>query len=163
MGETSSPHPGFEFIPEQILHFKTMLKSRLQRAQLRVLVVDDQLFTRTLLYRILDQHGKYTVFTAADAREGLTLYLENAPDIIFLDIELPDDNGHTLAHIIRELDDTAHVIMVSGNTDLTNINLAKKNKVHGFIGKPFTKQKVFESIEKYTAARKLRQEQGSRA
>lgn len=140
-------------LPNDILtemaRFEIVQKSKPKREKLHLLVVEDQRFTRTLLYKVLRLYGNYIIDTTADAREALHLYLKNAHDIAFLDIELAGESGHTLARIIREVDESAYIVMVTASHAARDIDLAKSNKVDGFITKPFSKDKIFKSIEKY--------------
>jgi two-component system chemotaxis response regulator CheY len=144
----------FKLIPADLVHFDAVRKQRTTRKQLRILIVDDQRFTRTLLYKALRLYGGYLVDTAADAREALHLYFQNAHDIAFLDIEIADDNGHTLASIIKEVDPASYVVMVTASNFPKDIERARGNKVDGFIAKPFNMEKIYKSIENYTALRK---------
>ncbi len=82
------------------------------------------------------------------ATYALDKYTNIAPDILFLDINLPDVTGHELLEKILILDPDAYVIMLSGNCDRDNITQAISKGAKGFIAKPFTKDKLFQYIDR---------------
>ncbi|MDD2325942.1 MAG: response regulator, partial [Alphaproteobacteria bacterium] len=94
-----TPQMIFEKIPALAAHFRIALNMRKSREKVRVLVVEDQLFSRKILTELLQKD--FLVDAAASAKEAMRLYMENAPDIALLDIELTDDSGHTLARFIK--------------------------------------------------------------
>lgn len=73
-------------------------------------------------------------------------YVEHAPDIVFLDIHLPDMDGRELLKQIREFDGDAYVVMLSGDSLPRNVIETKKAGAAGFITKPFNKEKVMHYI-----------------
>ncbi len=155
------PVPKSEFIsiafdasPDQLKLLQAAIKERKQRKKLEILVVEDQPFSRKLLLNLLGRI--YKVYPAANVRTALELYLAIAPDIVFMDIELPEINGHELAAAINQLDSEAYIIMVSANNYIEDVTRAKKNGAKGFVIKPYNRQKIFEGIEKYIQERKSR-------
>ena len=137
----------FEFTPEQKESFKLAASLRKNRKQLEVLIIEDQAFSRTLLYGMLTKICK--AFDAVNGGTALRKYLLHAPDITFLDIELPDINGHDVLKKINEIDPDAFVVMVTANNYVNDVMLAKGNQAKGFITKPYSKQKILEYFEKY--------------
>lgn len=132
---------------QQILQFRRAKAARADRLHPEILVVEDQAFSARLLLNMLRR--TYHANHAADAGEALELYSLHAPDIAFLDIELPDMNGHALAQALRILDPQAHLVMVTANNYAPDVLRAKENQVKGFIVKPYTKQKIDETIAKF--------------
>lgn len=153
-----TPQMVLDKIPALAAHFRIAVNMRKSREGARILVVEDQLFSRKILQELL--HHLYTVDVAENAKDGMKLYLENAPDIALLDIELADESGHTLARFIKSIDPTSFVVMVTGNNSVEDVALAKSNQVDGFIVKPYNKSKIFECINKYLAAHPDRQPKG---
>ncbi len=151
MEKSTSMPLSLDQIPARVAHFKIAKSTRQKRDKLGVLVVEDQLFSRRLLFEVL--RHEFEVDLAANAREGLKLYLENAPDIAFFDIELSGESGHELARIVKALDPDSFVVMVTGNNSVEDVALAKSNRVEGFIVKPYSKAKIMESIEAYRSIR----------
>jgi two-component system chemotaxis response regulator CheY len=136
-----------ELTPAQIALFSAAARERKQRLSPEVLIVEDQSFSTKLLRGMLERSHK--IHTAANAEDALELYLAHAPDIIFLDIELPGVSGHQLAAIIHKLDAQAFIIMVTGNNHADDVVRAKQNGARGFIVKPYSKQKILEAIQKF--------------
>lgn len=142
------------FIPEisdeQILYIHKFGKERKTLLKPTVLIVEDQQFSCTLLHGMVNRH--YGCHIARTGKEAIQLYLEHVPSIAFLDIELPDINGHELAQVMRQWDPFAYLVMVTANNYPEDVIRAKKNNVQGFIVKPFSKSKIIDSIERYTYA-----------
>jgi len=134
-------------MPARIAHFRIARGMRKARNKPLVLIVEDQQFSRELLHELLRQ--TYDVILAKSAKEGMHLYLEHAPDIAFLDIELLDESGHALARVIKELDEQTYIVMVTANNSAEDVAQAKANNVNGFVVKPYNKGKIFDSLSKY--------------
>lgn len=143
----------FSALALSLPEYKKLLEKKHEHRQLKILIIEDQSFLRRLLTESLQK--THAVFSAAGVREGLDIYLREAPHVVFLDIGLPDASGHMLAHKLREIDPTSYVIMVTGSRDRQDIEQAKQNGVFGFIVKPFSKQKIQEAIARYLAVRPL--------
>jgi CheY-like chemotaxis protein len=128
--------------------FHEALLHRQERHQLEILVVEDQQLLRRLLHDMLrtDHHSVHSVATL---QEGWKYYLEYAPHIAFLDIGLGEENGHTLAKAIKDIDPSSCVVMVTANNTSDEIEIARENHVNGFIGKPYSKQQISKVISKY--------------
>lgn len=139
---------------QHIAQFNNASRERRQRKHLEILVVEDQPFSSKLMITLLGRISD--AYPAFDAQTALELYLSRAPDIVFLDIEMPDTNGHELASAIRQLDSDAYIIMVTANNYPEDVSRAKHNGVIGFIAKPYSKQKILEGVEKYIQERKLK-------
>ncbi len=129
---------------------KDLIKSLPQRRKSReeplVMVVEDDPFSQKMVANALK--GKYTVSMSDDGAGALMSYVRNAPDVLFLDIGLPDINGHEVLKKLFKIDPDAYVVMFSGNGDRDNVLKAIQLGAKGFVGKPFTKDKLIEYIEK---------------
>ncbi|NTU76907.1 MAG: response regulator [Alphaproteobacteria bacterium] len=154
MEHSLSPQNILQRMPAKVAHFRLAARMRALRKRPRLLVVEDQEFSRRLLSEVL--RANHDIDAAASVHEGLNLYFENAPDLVFLDIELPDESGHTLARLLRALDPESYIIMVTANNSVDDVSFARANHVDGFIIKPYNKQKIQEAVEKF-AARRLRE------
>lgn len=144
--------PSFELSPEQQKLFNDVLRIRPHRDLPKVMIVEDQVFSRQILYNMLTR--SYNIYSASTAEEAFKYYIEYAPDIVFLDIMLPGISGHEFATIIRNLDPNAFIIMVTASNNLDDIKRAHGNGVAGFIVKPYNKQKILDCIQKYRKNRK---------
>lgn len=125
---------------------ETISLRREQRTKPHILVVEDDPFTQKLVGRALGT--LYDVFYADSAAQAVQLYVRHAPDILFLDIGLPDVDGHTVLQKILDMDRHAYVVMLSGNGNKENVIKAVQNGAKGFVGKPFTKIRLEEYIQK---------------
>lgn len=144
------------FNKDHITRFKEVQPKRRMRNEPEILIVEDQLFTRKLLKHAFDKD--HIVHIAPNAAEALLLYSLFAPDITFLDIELPDGNGHSLAKQFTEVDDEAFIIMVTSNHYASDVSKAKENGVRGYVVKPFTIDKILHSLDGYRAFKKRREQ-----
>lgn len=123
--------------------------SRKFRSSPHILLVEDQAFSMELLRNILS--SRYTIHSSYNARTAWDIYLDCAPDIVLLDIEMPGIDGHELAKAMTSLDPQAHVIMVTANHYAQDVEKAKANGVKGYVAKPYNKQKILDCIEKFQA------------
>lgn len=119
---------------------------RTDREKPEILVAEDDPFSQKLVYNALKTH--YSVTISKDGQGALMNYVNKAPDILFLDIGLPDMNGHQVLKKLFQIDPEAYVVMFSGNGDKENVMKAISLGAKGFVGKPFTQDKLFQYIEK---------------
>lgn len=110
-----------------------------------VMVVDDDPLTRRLVASAFKEN--YALITASDAHEAIANYLLHAPDIVFLDINMPNVNGFAVLRQIIASDPDAYVVMFSGNSYLENVTTALSEGAAGFIAKPFKKEKLHHYIQ----------------
>lgn len=120
--------------------FEQAVRLRAQRGRLQALIVEDDPFTRRLVVNAIRPH--HDAMEAGEGRSALHIYNLNAPDIVFLDIELPDSNGHILLQEIIEQDPAAFIVMLSGNSSKENVIAALEDGAQGFVAKPFPKEKL---------------------
>jgi two-component system chemotaxis response regulator CheY len=138
-----------EFSENQKVLLKHAILHRNKRAETAVLIIEDQAFSRMLMLNVLGK--RYPCYTAKDGKEAIDKYSVVAPNVVFLDIELPDLNGHDLAKLFKNTDPNAHIVMVTANNYTKDVLLAKDNGAEGFIIKPYNKQKILESIDNYAS------------
>ena len=121
----------------------------------RVLVVDDEPDICRLLKEILEDEG-YEIATAATAAAARALYREAPPDLVLLDIWLPDTDGITL---LREWDARAvPVVMMSGHGTVETAVEAVRLGAEDFIEKPLGTAKLLVTLERVLEAHRLRRE-----
>ena len=129
-----------------------MIYNKHPHERLRILVVEDSEMQKLIFLKALP--GIHTIRMASDAKEGWTFYLETAPHIVFLDIGLPDGSGNDLARLIKEHNQTTHIIMATANSDRENKEKAVHNRVDGFIVKPISAKEINDHIERFMALRR---------
>ena len=112
-----------------------------------IMVVDDESEIRNIIKEILVEEG-YTTLTAASAEEAKRLLAEHRPDLVFLDIWMPDQDG---IELLKEwsLDQTKNfpVIMISGHATIETAIEATKLGATDFIEKPISIEKLFNTID----------------
>lgn len=141
-----------EFTVEQIHRIKKYGGERRTYASPTILIVEDQNFSRNLMEGMLIRN--YICYSAPNVEQALALYAEHIPSIVFLDIELPDGNGHEFAALIKKHDPDSFIVMVTANNYEKDVSLAVKNNAQGFVVKPYSRQKIMTGIEKYIQIRK---------
>ncbi len=125
---------------------KMQLNVKNKRKDTHVLIVDDDVATLSLLTNVLKM---FTIIKATDGIDAVESYMLNAPDIVFLDINLPSINGIEVLHRIKSFDPNAYVVMLSGQTQLQNVKSSAHEGASGFIAKPFSQEKLFTYIQRY--------------
>ena len=119
---------------------------RAARKEAYVMVVEDDPFSQKLVRNALKNNYDHSI--SGDGSGALMGYIKNAPDILFLDIGLPDIDGHEVLKRLFEFDPDAFVVMFSGNGNRENVMKAIELGAKGFVGKPFTQEKLFQYIGK---------------
>jgi len=113
----------------------------------RVLIVDDNEMTRTLLRTILNGDGYKIVGEASNGKNGLDQALKLKPDIVCLDILMPDGSGvDVLKQIVKDLPKTI-VLMVTGKRDADTVRECLGSGAKGFIIKPFNAAIVLKVVK----------------
>jgi len=124
------------------------------RSPLNILVVEDSEFLREIFTTALGK--EHVIETAKNAKDGWMLYMKKNPNIVFLDILLPDGNGHDLAYRIKERTPKTFVVMATASNYTDDKEEASFNRVDGYVTKPFDKKKIDEIIDHYWTARAAR-------
>lgn len=125
---------------------RTIRARRKARSVFEVMIVEDDPFSRKLIINSL--RGDFTISSAEDGQAAIMLYAVKAPDIVFLDIELPDITGHDVLHKLMMTDPEACIVMLSGNGNRENVMRAMSSGAKGFVGKPFTREKLIAYIQR---------------
>lgn len=109
--------------------------------QYRILIVDDEDSVRRLLSAVLSGEG-YQVDTAADGREGLEKFKNWRPELVLLDIRMPEMDGLTALGEIRRCQPTAKVILMTAFAAVDTAVTALKEGAFDYIIKPFNLDEV---------------------
>ncbi len=112
-----------------------------------VLVVDDAAFMRMMIRDILTKEG-YTIHEAVNGRDAVEKYDEIHPDLVTMDITMPEMSGLEALRAIRELDPAARILMVSAMGQQKMIVEALEAGAMDFLVKPFQPTKVLETVKK---------------
>ncbi len=113
-----------------------------------ILIVDDAAFMRMMIKDILTKNGYDIAGEAANGQEAIAKYKEVKPDLVTMDITMPEMDGIEALKKIREEDASAKVIMCSAMGQQSMVIDAIQNGAKDFIVKPFQADRVVEAIQK---------------
>lgn len=111
----------------------------------KILIIDDEKEMCELLYSYLVPHN-YKVFITFNGQMGLEYFSEISPDVVFLDLGLPDIDGQEVLRIIRKVSDVPIVVVTGNPRDIADIHL-KDLKIEGFISKPFSLEEILNTLK----------------
>lgn len=114
----------------------------------RILVVDDAAFMRMMIKDILTKNGYEVVGEAENGQKAVQLYKELKPDLVTMDITMPEMDGIAAVREIKKLDSGAKVIMCSAMGQQMMVMEAIQAGARDFIVKPFQQERVIQAIEK---------------
>lgn len=114
----------------------------------RILIVDDSFYMRTMLKNMLTDAGYEVVGEAPNGQTALQMAKDTNPDLITLDVILPDNTGLDVLKGIRKDQPNMKVIIVSAVGQEVIVNEAKENGALDYIVKPFSEDKVLEKVSK---------------
>jgi len=114
----------------------------------RILIVDDAAFMRMMIRDILTKNGYEVVGEAQDGAQAIEKYKELVPDLITMDITMPEMDGIAALKEIRKIDSNAKVIMCSAMGQQAMVIDAIQAGAKDFIVKPFQADRVIEAIKK---------------
>ncbi len=114
----------------------------------KILIVDDSAFMRKVLRDIFESAGYVNFIEAGNGREAIEKFKTENPDIIFLDVIMPEFNG---IDVLREIGKTAKVVVVSAVGQKDVIDEAKSYGALDYVVKPFDRDQVLEKLGQYLA------------
>lgn len=117
----------------------------------RILIVDDSFYMRTMLKNMLTDAGYEIVGEAPNGQTALELAKETKPDLITLDVILPDNTGLDVLKGIKAEQPDMKVIIVSAVGQEVIVNEAMEYGAKSYIVKPFSEEKVLEVVSKVLA------------
>lgn len=113
-----------------------------------ILIVDDAAFMRMMIKEILTKNGFDVVGEASDGAEAVEKYKELNPDLVTMDITMPEMDGIAALKEIKKMDPDAKIIMCSAMGQQTMVIDAIQAGAKDFIVKPFQADRVIEAITK---------------
>lgn len=114
----------------------------------RVLIVDDAAFMRLAIRRMLEGNGFEVVGEADNGAEGIKKYFELKPDVVTMDITMPEVGGVEALKAIMGMDPKAKIIMCSAMGQECMVKEAVLAGARSFIVKPFKEEHVLQTINK---------------
>jgi len=124
------------FMPEDIVE---AVRAAEQESRInRILIIDDQPDSVRLLQQLLDENGSYRVFSANSGMDGIALVARRRPDLVILDLRMPEMDGFAVVKELRNNPETATIpiLIVTGDSlnpqereRLTNLNVLYKSEI----------------------------------
>ena len=145
----------------QYLSVRPDMRERMRRSptyavpyptQPKILIADDSVYLRHSLSQIL-QHANYTVVEARDGMEALEQLFQQSPDILLLDVEMPNLNGYDLLRVMVMHPELANikVIMLSTRSSQKHIQRALELGARAYLTKPYSQDTLLAKIEEVRA------------
>jgi two-component system chemotaxis response regulator CheY len=113
-----------------------------------ILIADDAEFMRSMLRQIIEDMGWSVVGEAADGHEAIEKFRACQPDLILLDITMPNLDGSEALKTILEEDPSAQVVMITALGQKDQVLKAIKAGARDFIIKPFDHDRVTDTLER---------------
>lgn len=114
----------------------------------KILIADDAAFMRMMLKNVLVAGGHTVIAEASNGREAVDLYDAHHPDLVTMDITMPEMDGLQALKAIRQQHPQAKVIMCSAMGQQEMVIEAIQFGAGSFIVKPFQKEKVLEEVSR---------------
>ncbi|MGE6631411.1 response regulator [Bacillus sp. NPDC077027] len=115
---------------------------------IKVLIVDDAAFMRMMIKDILVKNGFDVVGEAENGAQAVEKFKETSPDLVTMDITMPEMDGITALKEIKQIDASAKIIMCSAMGQQSMVIDAIQAGAKDFIVKPFQADRVLEAINK---------------
>ncbi len=117
-------------------------------SDITVMLCDDSPLIRKKLNEILGRVGVSSIIEAENGEEAVTLYKEKKPDLVFMDIVMPNKTGIEALREIREYDENAKVVMASTVGTQRNLITAIKEGAFEFLQKPIKDEDILKVINR---------------
>ena len=118
-----------------------------------VLICDDSILARKQLKDVISTLGTPVFYEAADGVDAASKYKEFKPDIVFMDIVMPKQDGIETVRAITSFDPDALIIMVSSLGTMSQLKAAIELGAKDFVQKPFNKDQIISIVNKYLEGR----------
>ncbi|MCG8402607.1 MAG: response regulator [Firmicutes bacterium] len=115
---------------------------------IRILIVDDATFMRMMIKNIVSKNGYEVVGEAENGSEAIKLYSEYKPDLVTMDITMPEMDGIESVKAIKQMDPNARIIMCSAMGQQSMVMEAIQAGAMDFIVKPFKQDRIIQAIDR---------------
>lgn len=115
----------------------------------KILLVDDAAFMRMLIRNTLTTNGYTNILEAADGEIAVSTYSAEKPDLVIMDITMPNKTGIEALKEIKAMDPGAKVVMCSAMGQEAMVVEAIKLGALDFIVKPFKAERILQTVKKY--------------
>ena len=117
---------------------------------MKILICDDSLMIRRQLKNLILSLGEYEVFEAENGSKAIEVYKENKPELVYMDIIMPELNGIEAVKGIVKHDKDAKVVMLSSVGTKENLREALKAGASDFIQKPVEIEVLKKTLDKFS-------------
>ncbi|MCF8009917.1 MAG: response regulator [Clostridiales bacterium] len=114
----------------------------------KVLIVDDAAFMRMMIKNIITEQGFEVAGEAEDGQQAVNMYADQKPDLVTMDITMPELDGIEAVKKIMESDSNAKIIMCSAMGQQAMVMEAIQAGAKDFIVKPFQQDRIMQAIER---------------
>ena len=114
----------------------------------KVLITDDTAFMRMTLRNVLEKNGYTVIGEAEDGLQAVEKYMLDKPDLVTMDITMPNMDGITAIKKIMEKDPDAKIVVVSAMGQKSLVIEALNSGAKDFIVKPFQPDRIIEALQK---------------
>lgn len=111
-----------------------------------LLLVDDAAYMRRLIGIMAKKGGHMVIGEAESGAQAIELYVRLKPDLVILDILIPDMNGLEVLKKIKAIDTEARILMCTASEQSAHVQDALNNGAVGYVVKPFTQEDLNEKI-----------------
>ena len=115
----------------------------MSQSQPLLLVVDDEVPVLTLIRRVGEREG-FEVLTSSDGRHAAQMAAQRRPDLVLVDLRMPDVNGLDVVRTLRRADPTATIVLMSGQATIDSAVEAVKCGAADYLTKPFDLRRLTE-------------------
>ncbi|NLJ57622.1 MAG: response regulator [Tissierellia bacterium] len=113
----------------------------------KILIVDDAAFMRMMIKDTLKKNGYENFLEAADGEQAVQVYKAEKPDLVLLDITMPNKNGIDALKEIKEMDPDAKIVMCSAMGQESMVVEAIRHGAKDFIVKPFKAERILKTVQ----------------
>ncbi len=118
----------------------------------KILIVDDSPVARKMLKNSIPKNKGYEIFEATDGQDGIKKYQLLKPDVVFMDLTMPEMDGYTAMEEIRKMDDQAFIIVTTADVQPKSISNVMNLGAFTLLKKPAKAQIIEEALEKVELA-----------
>jgi two-component system chemotaxis response regulator CheY len=112
----------------------------------RMMIVDDSLIIRRRIKRAHGMHEFSVVGSASDGQQALTLAKQTQPEIITIDLTMPNMDGTEAIPLLASICPEARILVISALADKATAIRALSGGAHGFLCKPFTDNELHQAL-----------------
>lgn len=114
----------------------------------KILIVDDAAFMRMMIKNIVAKNGYDVVGEAENGKQAVEMYADSSPDVVTMDITMPEMDGIEGVKAIRSIDPNAVIIMCSAMGQQSMVMDAIQAGAKDFIVKPFQQDRLLQALER---------------